>query len=51
MFIPSYGISFLIRFLVLITKYTVLDEQWRATKEGKSQRQNPRSITSGATLI
>ena len=33
-FIPLYGISFLIRFLVLITKYTVLDEQWRETKGG-----------------
>ena len=50
MFIPSYGIFFLIRFLVMITKYTVLDKQWREAKEGKSQRQNPRSITSGANL-
>ena len=32
----------------VITKYTVLDEQRREAKEGKSQRQNPRSITRRA---
>ena len=48
MFIPSYGISFMTKFLVMMVKYTVLDEQWREAKEGKSQRQNPRSITRGA---
>ena len=47
MFIPWYIILFLIRFFV-ITKYTVLDEQQREDKEGKSQCQNPRSITGGA---
>ena len=31
----------------VITKYTVLDEQRREAKEGKSQRKNPRSITRG----
>ena len=50
MFIPSYGITFVIRFLVMIIKYTVLDEQWREAKEGKSQHQNPRSITHGAII-
>ena len=50
MFIPSFGLFFLIRFLVTMTKYTVLDEQWREAKERKSQHQNPRSITSGAML-
>ena len=44
MFIPTYGILFMIRFVVMITKYTVLDER-RQAKEGKSQRQYPRSIT------
>ena len=34
----------------MIAKYTVLYEQWREAKEGKSQRPNPRSITRGATL-
>ena len=43
MFIPWYGISFFRRFLVVIIKYTVLGEQGRETKEGKSQRQNPRA--------
>ena len=47
MFIPTYGILLLIRFFAVITKYTVLDEQQREAKEGKSQRQNPRSITRG----
>ena len=51
MFIPTYGIVLLIRFFAVITKYTVLDEQRREAKEGKSQRKNPRSITSGATQI
>ena len=49
MFIPTYGILLLIRFFAVITKYTVLDEQRREAKEGKSQRQNPRSFTHGAT--
>ena len=48
MFIPTYGILLLIRFFAVITKYTVLDEQRREAKEGKSQRKNPRSITRGA---
>ena len=48
MIIPSYGLFFLIRFLVMVTKYTVLNEQWREAKEGKSRRQNPRSTTGGA---
>ena len=48
MFIPTYGIVLLIRFFAVITKYTVLDEQRREAKEGKSQRKNPRSVTSGA---
>ena len=48
MFIPTYGMLLLIRFFAVITKYTVLDEQRREAKEGKSQRQNPRSITRGA---
>ena len=48
MFIPTYGILLLTRFFAVITKYTVLDEQRREAKEGKSQRQNPRSITRGA---
>ena len=48
MFIPTYGILLLMRFLAVITKYTVLDERQREAKEGKSQRQNPRSITRGA---
>ena len=51
MFITSYGILFLIRFFVMITKCTVLDEQRREAKEGKSQRKNLRSITRGAILI
>ena len=50
MFVPSYGRLFLIRYFVMITKYTVLDEQWREAKEGKSQRQNPLSITRGAMV-
>ena len=41
MFIPMYGILLLIRFFAVITKYTVLDEQWREAKEGKSQRKKP----------
>ena len=49
MFIPTYGILFLMIFFAVITKYTVSDEQWREAKEGKSQRKNPRSITRGAT--
>ena len=48
MFIPTYGILLLIRFFSVITKYTVLDEQRREAKEGKSQHQNLRSITRGA---
>ena len=32
MFIPTYGILFRIRFVVMITKYTVLDEQRREAK-------------------
>ena len=48
MFIPRYGIVLLIRFFTVITKYTVLDEQRREAKEGKSQRKNARSITRGA---
>ena len=48
MFIPTCGIVLLIRFFAVITKYTVLDEQRREAKEGKSQRKNPRSITRGA---
>ena len=48
MFIPTYGILLLIRLFAVITKYTVLDEIRREAKEGKSQRQNPRSITRGA---
>ena len=51
MFIPTYGILLLIRFFAVITKYTVLDEQRREAKEGKSQRQNPRSITRGASSL
>ena len=50
MFIPTYGILLLIRIFAVITKYTVLDEQRREAKEGKSQRSNPRSITHGAML-
>ena len=50
MFIPTFGIVLLIRFFAVITKYTVLDEQRRQVKEGKSQRKNPRSITRGAML-
>ena len=34
----------------MITKYTVLDERRREAKEGKSQRQNPRSFTRGANI-
>ena len=49
MCIPMYRILFLIRFLVMITKCTVLDEQRCEAKEGKS-RQNLCSITRGATL-
>ena len=49
MFIPTYGIVLLIRIFAVITKYTVLDEQRREAKEGKSQRKIPRSITRGAT--
>ena len=41
MFIPVYGILLLIRFFAVITKYTILDEQRREAKEGKSQRKNP----------
>ena len=48
MFIPTYGIVLLIRIFAVITKYTVLDEQRREAKEGKSQRKTPRSITRGA---
>ena len=48
MFIPMYGILLLIRFFAVITKYTVLDEQRREAKAGKSQRKNSRSITRGA---
>ena len=51
MFIPTYGILLLIRLFAVITKYTVLDEQRREAKEGKSQRKNPRSITRGATCF
>ena len=47
MFIPTYGILFLIIFFAVITKYTVSDEQLREAKGGKSQRKNPRSITRG----
>ena len=51
-FIHTYGILLLIRFFamitLIITKYTVLDEQRREAKEGKSQLKNPRSITRGA---
>ena len=36
MFIPSYGILFLIRFFVMITKCTALDKQRREAKDGKS---------------
>ena len=50
MFIPTYGILLLIKFFAIITKYTVLDEQRCEAKEGKSQRQNPRSIIRGAIL-
>ena len=50
-FIPTYGILLLIRFFAVITKYTILDEQRREAKEGKSQRQNPRSFTRGAKVI
>ena len=48
MFIPTYRIVLLMRLFAVITKYTVLDEQRREAKEGKSQRKNPRSITRGA---
>ena len=34
----------------MIIKYTVLGEQWCEAKEGKSQCQNPRSITRGANI-
>ena len=50
MFIPTYGILLLIRFFAVITKYSVLDEQRREAKEGKSQHKNPHSITRGAML-
>ena len=50
-FIPTYGILLLIGNFAVITKYTVLDEQRREAKEGKSQRKNPRSITRAATLM
>ena len=33
----------------MLTKYTVLDEKRREAKEEKSQRQNPRSISRGAS--
>ena len=36
------------KIFVMITKYTVLDEQRREAKERKSHSQNPRSITCGA---
>ena len=49
MFILMYGILLLVRFFTVITKYTVLDEQRREAKEGKSKRKNPRSITRGAS--
>ena len=51
MFIPTHGIVLLIRFFAVIIKYTVLDEQRREAKEGKSQRKNPRGITRGAELM
>ena len=51
MFIPMYGILLLIRFFAVIKEYTVLDEQRREAKEGKSQRKNPRSITRGASMV
>ena len=51
MFIPTYGILLLIRIFAVKTKYTVLYEQRRETKEGKSQRRNPRSITRGARSL
>ena len=41
MFISMYGILLLIRFFAVITKYTVLDEQRREAKEGKSQHKKP----------
>ena len=51
MFIPTYGILLFIRLFAVITKYTVLNEQRREAKEGKSQRKNTRSITRGARLL
>ena len=44
-------ILLLIRLFAVITKYTVLDEQRREAKEGKSQRKKSRSITRGANLL
>ena len=49
MFISSRGNVYSKTFSKMLVKYTVLDEQRREAKEGKSQRQNPRSITRGAT--
>ena len=51
MFVPTYGIVLLIRFFAVNRKYTVLDEQRREAKEGKSQHKNPRSITRGASVV
>ena len=45
MFIPTYGIFMLIRLFAVITKYTVLDEQRREAKEGKSQRKTCTTCT------
>ena len=50
MFISTYGILLLIRFFAVIKNYTVLDEQRREAKEGKSQRKSPCSISRGASV-
>ena len=49
MFISSRGNVYSKTFSKMLVKYTVLDEQRREAKEGQSQRQNPRSITRGAS--
>ena len=51
MFISSRGNVYSKTFSKMLVKYTVLDEQRREAKEGQSQRQNPRSITRGASFL
>ena len=52
-FIHTYGILLLIRFFamitLIITKYTVLDEQRREAKEGKSQLNKKMQHSCGVT--